>query len=301
MTHLSLGTAQFGLDYGITNKGGLVDLKNVRSIVREASVSGVKLIDTAHAYGCAQERLGIIGACAKDFKITSKVGAGIDENEMSTKQILELLKKQVEKSLHDLKTNKVDTMLLHTSACLSESHRNGVLDFLSEIKVKGLTNRVGVSVYCQSELDDECISRLDVVQLPISIYNQTMLRDGSLGYLKRMGIKVQGRGVFHQGLLLCGAELWPEWISDSWKQRQRSIESYVKQKGASLVSAALGFIKPISEIDTVVVGVCSPKELMSIVKAWNEPFNLPESLIQISANTDDQFCDPRKWPKEQRG
>ena len=54
MTRLSIGTAQFGLDYGITNKVGIVDQSEVRSILREASLSGVKSVDTAYAYGCAQ-------------------------------------------------------------------------------------------------------------------------------------------------------------------------------------------------------------------------------------------------------
>ena len=188
-------------------------------------------------------------------------------------------------------------MLLHSTECLSETHRRGILEFIYAAKEQGFTKKVGVSVYSRSELDESYIPRLDVIQLPLSIYNQRMLQDGTIGHLKELGIEIQARGVFHQGLLLCGAELWPEWINSSWKQRQLSIEVYVNRIGASLASAALGFIKSITELDTVVVGVCSQQELKNIVEAWNNPFDLPESLTVFSAAADDVFCDPRKWPK----
>lgn len=299
MTSLSIGTAQFGLNYGITNKGGIVEQSEVRSIVREAAMSGVKSVDTAHAYGCAQERLGMMDADIQDFKITTKVGVGIDESQMSTKQIRSLLAKQLEISLRDLKRTQVDTLLLHTTRCLSKSHRTGILEFLDEAKEQGFTKKVGASVYSQLELDEGYISSFDVVQLPLSIFNQRMLQDGTIGHLKRLGIDIQARGVFHQGLLLCSAEFWPEWINANWKQRQHSIEAYVKGMGASLASAALGFIKSVTELDTVVVGVCSQQELKDIIEAWNNPLDLPGSLIVFSSATDDVFCDPRKWPKLQ--
>ena len=298
--NLSIGTAQFGLDYGITNKRGKVEMKEMRSIVREAHLSGINRIDTAHAYGSAQKRLGMMSADIHGFKITTKVGVGIDEDEMSTKQIRDHLARQLEASLFDLESEKVDTLLLHTSTCMTKSHRNGVLDFLHEVKEQGIARRIGVSVYSQSELDEDYVAGLDVVQLPLSIYNQSMLHDGSVQYLNGLGISIQVRGVFHQGLLLCKADAWPKWINEYWKQRQRSIETCVEQKKGSLVAAALGFIQSVAGIDTVVVGVCSKRELQSIVEAWDEPIDLPETLLAFPAGRDDGFCDPRKWPLERR-
>lgn len=300
MTSLSIGTAQFGLDYGITNEGGMVDIDEVQSILREARLSGIKSIDTAYAYGCAQERLGMMSADIHAFKITTKVGVGIDENKMSSKQIRDHLASQLETSLYDLASDKVDTLLLHTSKCLTMSHRDEVLGFLDDIKRQGIARRIGVSVYSQSELDEGYVASLDVVQLPLSIYNQSMLRDGSVQYLNELGIDIQVRGVFHQGLLLCRAEVWPQWINECWKQKQRSIEAYVEHKKGSLVAAALGFVQSVAGIDTVVVGVCSKRELQSIVKAWNKPIYLPETLIAFPAGAVDGFCDPREWPVEPR-
>ncbi len=60
LTRLGLGTAQFGLDYGISNTGGQVGLEEAVRIAETASANGLKTIDTAHAYGSSEQVLGTI-------------------------------------------------------------------------------------------------------------------------------------------------------------------------------------------------------------------------------------------------
>ena len=45
---LTLGTAQFGMPYGITNKIGQTSTDAVRRILYLAKKNGVKYLDTAH-------------------------------------------------------------------------------------------------------------------------------------------------------------------------------------------------------------------------------------------------------------
>ena len=44
---LALGTVQFGLDYGISNLKGKVDLDEVKKILNYANISGINLLDSA--------------------------------------------------------------------------------------------------------------------------------------------------------------------------------------------------------------------------------------------------------------
>ena len=53
--HLCLGTAQFGLPYGVTNPAGIVSERDVRSILTIASNTDVQWLDTAQAYGSSEE------------------------------------------------------------------------------------------------------------------------------------------------------------------------------------------------------------------------------------------------------
>jgi aryl-alcohol dehydrogenase-like predicted oxidoreductase len=53
-----LGTAQFGLSYGISNEGGRVARDEVAGILSLASAEGVAALDTAAAYGDSEAVLG---------------------------------------------------------------------------------------------------------------------------------------------------------------------------------------------------------------------------------------------------
>ena len=48
---LALGTAQFGLDYGISNTAGQVKPPEVDRILAEAKKHNIDTLDTAIAYG----------------------------------------------------------------------------------------------------------------------------------------------------------------------------------------------------------------------------------------------------------
>ena len=54
MPELALGTAQFGLNYGITNPSGQVTQDVVSKLLLRASCLNVRFIDTAQAYGNAE-------------------------------------------------------------------------------------------------------------------------------------------------------------------------------------------------------------------------------------------------------
>ena len=64
---LALGTAQFGLPYGIANNNGKVSASEMSKILELARKSGIHYIDTAISYGDCHDRLGQISA--NDFNI----------------------------------------------------------------------------------------------------------------------------------------------------------------------------------------------------------------------------------------
>ena len=68
---LSLGTAQFGFDYGISNKSGKTELNEVGKILSFAKRNGIKSIDTASVYGESETVLGKYDI--NDFEVVSKL------------------------------------------------------------------------------------------------------------------------------------------------------------------------------------------------------------------------------------
>ena len=68
-----LGTAQFGLPYGVTNTSGQVNELEVRSLLFEASKAGLSLIDTAQSYGNAEAVLGCTMEPSANYRLISKL------------------------------------------------------------------------------------------------------------------------------------------------------------------------------------------------------------------------------------
>ena len=58
LSKLILGTAQFGMNYGINNSTGKINKSEVFEILKYAFVNGIQYLDTAPVYGDAQSIIG---------------------------------------------------------------------------------------------------------------------------------------------------------------------------------------------------------------------------------------------------
>ena len=107
---LSIGTAQFGFNYGITNKLGKINSNEVKKIIELASSHGINSLDTAQDY-FESER--IIGKFTKNkkFSITTKLSN--DDIKIFNTENIETCDDKLKLSLDNLKIKTIDTLLLH--------------------------------------------------------------------------------------------------------------------------------------------------------------------------------------------
>ena len=70
--YLCLGTAQFGMHYGVTNKNNRLNSEQIYSILKYAAYKSIKYLDTAQSYGNAEELIGL-SSFSENFKIISKI------------------------------------------------------------------------------------------------------------------------------------------------------------------------------------------------------------------------------------
>ena len=97
---LALGTAQFGMKYGVANKHSDFSLEKISEILQYAKKNNINTLDTAVSYGEA-ERLGEIGV--NEWNIITKLHSSRkDQNDPSG-----WLDKQIEASLHNLRIHKL--------------------------------------------------------------------------------------------------------------------------------------------------------------------------------------------------
>ena len=112
LSKLVIGTAQYGMNYGVANKKGKISDDQMKKILDLAFENDIKTIDTAINYGNCEEKLGFL--CVNNFDLISKIS-----NLQDIKgNIKDLTIKNVEKSVKDLKIQNLNTLLLHSSSDL---------------------------------------------------------------------------------------------------------------------------------------------------------------------------------------
>ncbi len=76
-TKLCLGTAQFGINYGITNQIGRPNDNQIDLIIESALNNNIFYFDTANAYGNSEIILGNKLINNQDIKFITKFNSGV--------------------------------------------------------------------------------------------------------------------------------------------------------------------------------------------------------------------------------
>ena len=279
MSVLSLGTAQWGDAYGVTNATGRLTDADIARIMDVAADAGIAAVDTAAGYGDAEARLR---PWASGLQISTKV-AGADPATVAG---------QVGASLAALGRLDVENVLLHDWDALSAPTQRQAAAALRGAKAAGLVTRIGVSVYDEAGLVSaaEAFERLDVVQVPANALDRRLDASGTLAALRSGGTRVQVRSAFLQGLLAAP--------TDGGLGQHPDVEAFHRAAAdADLTSLgmALAHVRALPWADDIVVGVTSAAELAAIVAAWQ---TVPASLAPMSlASADLSLVDPRTWHK----
>jgi len=290
MTHapqLCLGTVQFGLPYGITNQSGQVDEVEVGRILDLAAASGISLLDTAQAYGTAEAVLGHCWPTDAPRRLISKLPAGAPRQSWEESLIT---------SLQRLQAPKLEGFLLHRALDLLAPDGAALLDWLEGLRDRGLVARIGVSIYDASELEGLPLDRLQLVQLPLSVYDQRLIRDGTVDRLQDLGIAVHVRSVLLQGLLLQSPHHWPDHLSPAFRVHHARWLEHLHQEGLSPLAGALGFVHACEGVEAVLVGVVAVQELAQVLQAWSQAEASPPEALLDWAWDNAVDLDPRRWP-----
>lgn len=284
---LALGTAQFGLPYGVANRVGQVPLASVAAMLRLATAAGVDTLDTAIAYGDSEQRLGEVGIDA--FRVITKLPA-VPPGQAD---VAAWAGRELSASLARLGRDDVYGLLLHRPQQLLEAEGARLFAGLQGLKEQGLVRKVGVSVYSPAELAP-IIDRypIDLVQAPFNLIDRRLLTSGWLERLACRGVEVHTRSAFLQGLLLMERGALPpafgRWASlwDRW-------HGWLSAQGVDAVQACLGYPLAFPQIARVVVGADSPEQLDQLLQAASRPaMGWPE--IQ---SDDEQLINPSNWTR----
>ena len=283
---LALGSAQFGLNYGIANQAGQVLVNDAATILDCAAVAGFDTLDTAIAYGDSEERLGQIGVT--HWQIVSKLPKLPDRSlDMSA-----WVRASVMGSLERLKVSCLSGLLLHHPADLLGSQGHALYAAMAELKSLGVVKKIGISIYQPDELDTLLEDMaFDVVQAPFNILDRRLIDSGWLGRLRDLGVELHVRSVFMQGLLLMPGALRPAKFQ-RWQPLWDEWARWLSVHQLTPLEACLRYALSFNEIQRVIVGVDTPGQLKEIITAASG--NLPPVSVGLRS-TDVALLNPFNW------
>ena len=265
-----LGTAQFGFNYGVSNEYGKVGCENVKQILQYSYNHNVRMIDTAKVYGNAEQVVGKSIDTGQDWKIITKIPE-VTSNYIDSTHVAKL-RKDFGESLLNLKKKRVYGLLLHSCDDLFKTNGNLLFEEMERLKYDGLVKKIGVSVYNKNQIDRVLDNfKIDLIQLPINILDQSLIYNGSLSKLKKHNVEIHARSVFLQGLLLMEKSLIPSYFRPIEKKLD-AFYNLSKKLSLTNLELALGYVSNIDEIDKIAVGVAKLSQMQEIIKA---------SLLQV--------------------
>jgi len=245
---LILGTAQFGLNYGINNVYGKPSEQTVGSLLDYARTKGILILDTADAYGDASQIIGRYHQTRQKFSINTKFKKGTSN-----------LSAQLGASMKALNIDYVNVYFFHEFKDFISYP--SVRNQLDELKKNGKIKKTGLSVYDNNEFLEAINSEyIDVIQIPFNLLDNYSKRGDLIMLAKKKGKELHVRSVFLQGLFFKKVSNLPLKI--------RPLGSYLKvlhkladEINVSIEQLALGYVLQHSEIDNVIIGVDTMDQL----------------------------------------
>jgi aryl-alcohol dehydrogenase-like predicted oxidoreductase len=193
------------MKYGIAGSGQMAATEVAR-VLRKAAEAGVELLDTAPAYGESESVIGKISLREPVGGVVTKVAV----DAVSAADV----RSSCLKSLERLRRTSLYGLLVHRTNSLLELNGCEIWKELEALKEEGKVERIGVSVYSPQEMS-VLLDKfpLDMIQVPLSVLDQRMIRSNLLKKAKDMGVEIHARSVFLQGILLMDEHSIPKHLS----------------------------------------------------------------------------------------
>ena len=297
MAEVAFGTAQLGLKYGVNNSSGQPSLEQAFEILDLAIEQGVRVFDTAPAYGTAEEVLGgFIGERRLQGKVdvTSKLRANFQVGANAT-SVSELVFAEIRQSLNSLGLEVLDGYLLHDFNHMYESK---IMDALCEAKEIGLIKRLGVSIYDEKDALFAVNSDLiDQIQIPYSILDQRLDQGSFFPLAQELNKLVHARSSFLQGLVFMEPQQIPAHLSDARPYIER-LNQLARQFDRTVFEMALLFSRSHPGISHVVFGAENCGQLTENLEVFSGPGldgELLKALRKDFQKVPSYVLDPRRW------
>ncbi len=284
LSKLGLSASQFGLDQPVSGRGRSPQAE-AREILNIAARAQLPVLDVSHVFGHAETQLGQVLPRPMPFRLTiaaARCERGPD-----------FVEAEARSALARLGVSCAYAIIITSASDLFGPQGGAVWARLQSLRDQGLFERVGIAAH----VTDDPVGlarrfRPDLMQAPASLLDQRLLADGSLARIADMGVEVQLRSIFLNGLLFLPPDRVPGPAKGAAGRLSR-VRRMIAEGRSDPLQAALGFALSRREASAVLVGVTSASELSAVIAAASSP---PPDLDWDDMAIDDPVAlDPHRW------
>lgn len=294
---LALGSAQWGMPYGIANASGPPNDAELRALIDAAETAGIRQIDTARAYGRAEERIGQADLAEGDWRVLTKLAPKLQAEGEGVIEALDAMTQSLSESREALGMERLPAVLLHR---FQHRHLCGgrVWRALLAEREAGRIGALGVSAANPEEawaaLEDPDI---EIIQVATNLLDRRLHQHGFFARARELGRQVIVRSIYLQGI----AHLSPESLPEPLRGLKAPLDQIRSQAGELGVSPAALFLAFVRELPGTValLGCESSAQLARNLADWNstavEPSDLAR-LVDALPQIPEELLDPSRWP-----
>jgi spore coat polysaccharide biosynthesis protein SpsF len=301
---ITLGTAQIGIQqYGRVNTKGQPSHEEAYQLLDTAVRHGVTHIDTASAYGDAEQRIGahLSSGLYAEPTIITKLDPLVDlAEDASADVVANAVEASVYQSLHALQVRQLPVLMLHRWSHY-RSHGGWIWKTLCRLKAEGLICQLGASVSRPTEAI-EALEEANIIhlQIPFNLldhrWRTESFRDARG---KRPDVVIYGRSAYLQGILIADAEAWPAGEGYDAAQVVDQLDSLVQDFGRqSRADLCIAYVQASSLVDSIVMGVETVSQLRENLSLVGLP-PLTENEVELVEHTfndaPEWLLDPSQW------
>lgn len=284
-----LGTAQFGLDYGINNLNGKPSDFTVKQILDFAYDNNIRYLDTAEAYGDSQSRIGkYLENSINKFNIITKFSPSVND----------LPEDMIQRVLNNLKILNTESLYCYMFHSFNDfcSYFESNREKIGYLKERNYIKKVGVSIYTNDELEKVlAYGNVDLIQLPFNLLDNDNLRGPLLKKARLMNIEVHSRSVFLQGLFFRDLNKLRGNLSPL-KKYIEMLQLITLKHNISMGDLALNYACENNNIDKVLIGVENLNQLESNIQSLAHSFDksIFSEIYQIKVK-ETSLLNPSNW------
>ena len=296
---LALGTAQWGMPYGIANQSGRPDDAELQALLAVARQAGIQHIDTARAYGDAESRIGAAGLAADGWRVITKLKPELEREGEGLAEVLDATLASLEASRSALCVDTLPTLLLHR---YEHRHLCGgrVWRTLLAQRDAGRIRALGVSAATPEQawaaLED---ADIEVIQVASNLLDRRLHQHGFFARARELGRTVYVRSVYLQGIAHLDPAQLPEALS-GLAEPLLQIRTAAAELGTTPAALFLAFVRELPGV-IALLGCERADQLECNLADWaSEQVDSAAlaRLAQALPEIPDALLDPSQWPVE---